>query len=143
MVLALKLFAVLVALGTASVVSSAGCQTAPTTDSDCWRAASVADAAVAARDFANSRWTASIFSAQSKTWSIHLWCGGLGGSGHRRVAVTLDAVPDDAEGARLLDERPRELRAFPITVDDGEHVVVDEGSGAPQIVPFGIGQLVA
>ena len=41
----------------------------------------------------------------------------------------------------LLDERPRELRAFPITIDDGEHVVVH--AGAPQVVPVGIGQLVA
>ena len=29
---------------------------------------------------------------------IHLWCGGLGDRAHRRAAVTLDGVPDDAEG---------------------------------------------
>jgi hypothetical protein len=62
---------------------------------------------------------------------------------HRRAAVTLDAVPDDAEGAHLLDERPRELRAFPVTVDDGKHVVVNQGPGASQIVPFGVDQIVA
>jgi hypothetical protein len=61
-----------------------------------------------------------------------------GDRAHRRAAVALDAVSDDAEGAHLLDERPRELRTFPVTVDDEEHVVVDEGPGSPQIVAFGI-----
>ena len=66
-----------------------------------------------------------------------------GDRAHRWAAVALDAVADDAERAHLLDELPRELRPFPVAVDDGQHLGVDERPGALQVVPLGIGQLVA
>ena len=53
---------------------------------------------------------------------------------HRRAAVALDAVADDAQLGQPLDQRPGELGALPVVVDDRQHLVVDEVAGAPPVV---------
>src|SRR5918999_1354495 len=40
-------------------------------------------------------------------------------------------------------ERPRELRALPVVVDDREHLLVDEAAGAHERLPFGVVELLA
>ena len=61
---------------------------------------------------------------------------------HRRAAVPLDAVADDAELGQLLDQRPGELGPLPVAVDDRQHLVVDEVAGAPPVVALLAGELV-
>ena len=62
---------------------------------------------------------------------------------HRRAAVPVDAVADDSELGQLSNQRPRELRALPVVVDGGQHLVVDEVAGtAPDAALLG-GELVA
>src|SRR4029453_11729585 len=41
------------------------------------------------------------------------------------------------------DQRPRELRALPIAIDDRQYLVTDEVAGAPQVVALLAGELVA
>jgi hypothetical protein len=48
---------------------------------------------------------------------------------HLRAPVSLDAVADQSGLAQLLDERPGELRPFPVAIDDREHLVVNERAG--------------
>src|SRR6266567_5407451 len=65
-----------------------------------------------------------------------------GDRAHRRAAVSLDAVTDDIQRGKFLDQRPGELGTLPVAVDDWQHLVVDEVAGAPQVVQLSTGQLV-
>src|SRR6266511_4052366 len=53
-----------------------------------------------------------------------------------------DPVADDVQLGQLLDERPGELGAFPVAVDDGQDLVVDEVAGTPPVVALFGGELV-
>jgi hypothetical protein len=63
---------------------------------------------------------------------LHVYQPG-GDRAHRRAAVPLDAVADNAEPGQLLDQWPRELRTLPEAVDDRQHLAVDKVAGAPQV----------
>ena len=54
-----------------------------------------------------------------------------------RAAVARDAVTDEADASELLDQRPGELGALPVVVDLGQHLLLDEGAGAGQVVQLG------
>jgi hypothetical protein len=48
---------------------------------------------------------------------------------HRRAAVALDVLADDAQLRQPPKQRPRQLGPLPVVVDHGEHLIVDEASG--------------
>src|SRR5262249_61727552 len=60
----------------------------------------------------------------------------------RRAAVAGDAVADDAELGQLLNQFVRKFAPFPVVVDDGEGLAVDEVTGAPPVGAFLGGELV-
>jgi hypothetical protein len=58
--------------------------------------------------------------------------------GHTRV---VDAVADQAQLAHPAHQVGRELGALPEAVDHGKDLVVDEGTGAPEVVAFLVAEL--
>jgi hypothetical protein len=60
-----------------------------------------------------------------------------------RTAVPLDVLADDPQLAQPTDQRPRKLGSLPVTADDRQHLVVDEGPHAGERVDLRVGELLA
>src|SRR5947207_6733780 len=97
---------------------------------------------VAIDRIANPAWTPRKVPRLPSPRLSSMWTRPGGDRAHRRAAVVFDAVADHAELAELLDERPGELGSFPVAVDDRQHLVVDEGPGAAQVVQLLPGELI-
>ena len=62
---------------------------------------------------------------------------------HARAAVALDVLAEQAELGEPAHQRPRELGALPVAVDDGQHLAVDEAPRGDEVLPLLGGELLA
>ena len=62
---------------------------------------------------------------------------------HPGAPVALDVLPDDAQLGQPPDQRPRDLRPFPVPADDRHHLLVDELPDGGEVRPLLVGELLA
>ena len=62
---------------------------------------------------------------------------------HEAERERAEAVVEQLELGEPARERPRELGALPVVVDDRQHLLVDEAAGAHERLPIGVVELLA